>query len=193
MRPGWVVALALVLTGCTGAIRDTTTPRTAREQLLCTTAAQRAVAHVDSSRFTNRRVFIDVARLTAQVDRAYVVGAFEQVVYEAGGHVAPATDKADLVVEVRAAALGTYDGKWLLWIPLLSAPGVQAPQGTPGFLEIGYALQEGWCRIDAYCYEPKSGDFVCGWRNAWGMAYLGFFDDIYPETTVGQTIKARVD
>lgn len=185
--------LALVaLTGCLGSVRPSTTARTAQEQLLCTTAAQRAVSHVDSSRFTNRRVFIDVERLTAQVDRGYVLHAFDQLVYEAGGRVAPSRDKAELVVEVRSAALGTYEGKWLLFIPVPMAAGVKPPADAPSLLEIGYSLQEGWCRIDAWCFEPKTGDYVCGWREAWGKAYIGFFDDIYPESTIGQSVSARV-
>ncbi len=189
---GAALVLLVALAGCTGAIRDTTTARTAKEQLLCTTAAQRAVSHVNSGVFAAKRVFIDAERLQAQVDRGYVVSAFEQLVSEAGGRLAPARDKADLVVEVRSAALGTWDGKWTIWVPILSAPGITLPADAPTLLEIGYALQEGWCRLDAFCFEPATGDYVCGWRHSWGRAYVGFFDDIYPESTIAQSVKARV-
>jgi hypothetical protein len=193
VRAPALLFLFVGLAGCIGSIRESTTPRTAREQLLCTTAAGRAVSHIDSSRFTGRRVFIDVERLAVQVDRGYVLSAFDQLVWEAGGKVAPARDKADLVIEARAAALGTYEGKWIIWVPVPSAPGFQPPEGSPKLLEIGYSLQEGWCRIDAFCYEPATGAYVCGWRASWGRAYLGFFDDIYPEATIATAVKSRVE
>jgi len=177
------------LAGCMGGIRDTTTPRTAQEQLLCSTAAERAVGHVDSSRFAGKRVFVDAERVAAQVERGFVVSAFEERVAAAGGRLV-ARDKADLVVEVRSAALGTYDGKWLLYVPIPYAAGLDEP--TPWIIPIGYSLQEGWCRLDAFCYAAASGDYVCGWRDSWGRAYVGFFDDIYPETTIAASLKGRV-
>ena len=180
----------VALTGCIGSIRPTTTARTAQEQLLCTTAAQRAVSHVDSAVFAKRKVFIDVERLQVQVDRGYVLDAFSNLVYAAGGHIAPTRDKADLVVEVRAAALGCFDGKWLIFIPIFPLPVKQASD-APSLLEIGYALQEGWCKIDAWCFDPRTDEYVCGWRDAWGRAYVGLFDDIYPEFALGQTVQAR--
>ncbi len=94
---------------------------------------------------------------------------------------------------MRAAALGTYDGKWDIYTPVPMMPQqFELPPDTPHLLEIGYALQEGWCRLDGYCYEPATGKYVTGWRASWGMAYVGFFDDIYPETTIAQTASARV-
>jgi hypothetical protein len=179
----------LALAGCLGSIRDSTTPRTATEQLLCSTAAQRAVSHVDSAVFAGKKVFVDVAPLVVQVEKGYIVDAFEQLVAEAGGKLAP-RDKADLVVEVRAAALGCWDGKWLIWIPVPYAAGMPTPD--PWLIEIGYALKEGWCRVDAFCYDPATGFYVCGWRSSWGRAYVGIFDDIYPEITIATNLRGRV-
>ncbi len=189
-----LLLLGLLLTGCVGSIRDTTTLRTAQEQLLCTTAAYRAVGGLDSSIFAGKRVWIDVDRIQTQVDRGYVLAALEERVIAAGGRPAKTAAGADLAVEMRAAALGTYDGKWDIYIPVPIMP-EQFPvvQNQPTLLEIGYSLQEGWCRLDGYCYEPATGKYVTGWRASWGMAYVGFFDDIYPETTIAQTASARVE
>ncbi len=194
MRRGFPLLLFLSLcAGCIGAIRATTTARTAQEQLLCTTAAYRAVGALDSSVFAGKRVWIDVDRIQAQVDRGYVLAALEERVIAAGARPAKTAADADLAVEVRAAALGTYDGKWDIYTPVPMMPQqFELPPDTPHLLEIGYALQEGWCRLDGYCYEPATGKYVTGWRASWGMAYVGFFDDIYPETTIAQTASARV-
>ena len=58
-------------------------------------------------------------------------------------------------------------------------------------LEIGYSLQEGWCKVDAWCFDPRTDEYVCGWRDSWGRAYIGFFDDVYPEVALGSMVQAR--
>lgn len=186
------LVLLLTLAGCVGSIRESTTARTAEEQLLCTTAALHAVANIDSSRFAHRKVFIDVTPLAVQVDRGYVVDAFTQLVSEAGGRLAPAADKADLVIEVRSAALGTYEGKWNLFVPTFYVGAVLPATDAPPLLQVGYRLHEGWAKINAWCYEPKTGEYVCGWRDSWGRAYQGIFDDIYPDSSISDSLKSRV-
>jgi hypothetical protein len=179
--------------GCFGSIRATTTARTAQEQLVCTTAAYRAVGALDSSVFAGKRVWIDVDRIQTQVDRGYVLAALEEHLIAANAKLAKTAADADLAIEMRAAALGTYDGKWNIYIPVPMLPQqFELPPDAPQLIEIGYALQEGWCRLDGYCYEPATGKYVTGWRASWGMAYVGFFDDIYPAYTIGQAVTARV-
>jgi len=187
------VAIALflgLLGGCLGDIRASTTARTAQEQLLCTTSAQRAIAAaIDSSRFAGRRVHVDVERLTSQVDQGYVRDAFEEMLIAGGARLAKAKDDAEYVIEARAAALGTYELSWSIGASLY-APGVDADH--PVSIGFGYDLQEGWSRIDAFCYDAKTGKFVFGWRGKWGRAYVGIFDDIYPNASIGDSVKARV-
>jgi hypothetical protein len=183
--------LLVALTGCLGSIRESTTARTAQEELLCSTAAERAVGGLDSRVFAGRCVWVDADRLEAQVERGYVLDAFEHRVAAAGARLARTRDKADLIVEVRAAALGTYDGFWNIFIPTFYANAIAPTADAPTLLQIGYSLQEGWCRLDAFCTDAATGQFVQGWRAKWGMAYVGFFDDIYPEQSIGQTVQGR--
>jgi len=189
-------ALLVLLTagavgGCVGTIRDSTTARTAEEQLLCTTAAQRAVVStIDSSRFAKKSVFVEMASLATQVDQGYVRDAFEQMVLEARGTLAPAPDKADLVIEVRAGALGTYELDWDIGVTDLQ-PNLNPHQ--PIDLTFGYRLREGWCRIEAFCTDAKTGEFVMGWRDAWGKAYVGIFDDIYPSAAITSIAQGKVE
>ena len=195
-----------LLGGCTGNIRDTTTPRTASEQLLMTTAAQRAIASVDSQKiaqcFVGKRVFVDATRLATQSDRAYVVAAYEQFVAQSKGFLVPAADKADLVVEVRSAALGTYELSYGITVPLAYAGMVVSDvaqnasfdsqvQSLPTAFDFGYHLQEGWAKLSGYCYDRRSGLYVCGWRECWGRAYEGLFDDIYPAFNI-DTLASKV-
>jgi hypothetical protein len=185
-----ILVLAAALAGCTGTSRETTTARTAEEQLLCSTAAERAVGQLDSRTFAARRVFVDVSLLATQVDRGYLLSAFEQSISEAGGRVLKDRATADLIIEVRSAALGQWDGKWKLWIPLDTVPMPGKPSDAPGLIEIGYSLREGWCRLDAFAVD-KDGNFVKGWRDNWGRAYVGFFDDIYPSSAIAETVSAK--
>jgi hypothetical protein len=189
---GFALVLLVALVGCIGSIRESTTARTAQEELLCSTAAERAVGALDSRVFAGHRVWIDADRIEVQVERGYVLDAFEQRVAEAGGRLARTRDAADLVVEVRAAALGTYEGNWNIFIPTFYANAIAPTADAPPLLQIGYSLQEGWCRLDAFCIDTGTGKFVTGWRAAWGRAYVGFFDDIYPEQSIAQTVKGRL-
>jgi hypothetical protein len=185
--------LALVSTaGCLGDIRTTNTKRTAVEELLVSTAAERAIAKVDSSVFAGKRVFVDVERL-APFDKGYVVSAFQGYLAQGGASVVPARDKAQVVVEVRSGSSGIFDGKWGVGIPMVYASGFVAGSGgptLPNLIEITYELREGWAKISGFAYDAKQGTYLAGWRDAYGMAYVGFFDDIFPSSGIGDTLTS---
>jgi hypothetical protein len=180
------------LGGCLGDIRTSTTPRTATEMLLLSTAAQRAIARVDSSLFAHKHVFLDVSHL-ATYDVEYVDSAFAHFLSAGGGGLVPDREKADLVVEVRSATLGIWDGKWGVGIPMIYGGPLLPPKDAthaPSLIEIAYALHEGWARFQVWAYDAKTNAFVGSWRDCWGRSYVGFFDDIYPNTSVGDTLQS---
>ncbi|MFC1706191.1 DUF6655 family protein [Planctomycetota bacterium] len=185
--------LSVIASGCIGDVRKTTTDRTATEQLLISTAAERAVARIDAEKLKGRTVYVDVDRLEC-IDRGYVVSAFCEIMGLAGAHVLRNPDKADVIVEARSGVLNAYKGTWNLWFPvviILNAAG--EPEESPKVLEIGYGLREGWARIQAFAYERETGKFLFGWGDGWGYAHVGFQESIYPEKSLLGTLQERVE
>ena len=66
--------LSALSSGCVGAIRETTTARTASEMLLVSTAAERAVSDYSTDHLRGKRVFVDDTRFES-IDKPYVMSA----------------------------------------------------------------------------------------------------------------------
>jgi hypothetical protein len=185
-----LAALALANGGCLGKIRDSTTPRTAQEMFLLSTAAERAIAHVDSSRFAGKKVFVDVSRL-GTIDQPYVESAFANFVAEGKGTLAP-KDKAEIVVEVRSGSLALYDGSWGIGVPTFYGAGLAPPEDKtkfPTLISFTYDLHRSWAHFQVWAYDAHTNEFLGSWKDCWGSAYVGFFDDVYPKTGVGETLQ----
>jgi hypothetical protein len=190
VRRALTLALGLLLTGCLGAIRASTTPRTAQEMFLLSTAAERAIAHVDSSRFAGKRVWVDVSRL-GTIDQPYVESAFASFLAEGKGLLVP-KDKADVVVEVRSGSLAVWDGSWGIGIPALrfaSMAPIEDTSKVPTLVSITYDLHEGWAHFQVWAYDAHTNEFLGSWKECWGRSYVGFFDDIYQRSGVGETVQ----
>ncbi len=191
-RLGRVIALAALAGGCTGDVRESTTKRSSQEMLLLSTAAERAVARIETRVFAARRVHLDAGRL-ACIDRAYVVDALEQRILEAGGTRAASAAEADCVLEVRAAALGIDDRKYALWFPIPVLPqGLPVPANRPSEVNVSYSRQDGWARLEAFAYDPRGGGLLGSWRGLWGSSFVGLWDDILPTTTIAGTVQAEI-
>src|SRR5262249_20900669 len=153
---------------------------------------ERAIAHVDSSRFAQKRVFVDATRL-GTYDQGYVESAFANFLAQGGGCVVPAKDKADIVVEVRSGGLGLWDGSGGIGVPmpLAAAPVIsnEDKSKVPNLISITYDLHEGWAHFQVWAYDAKTNEFLGSWKNCWGRSYIGFFDDIYPKSGIGDTVQ----
>ncbi|HVY61200.1 MAG TPA: DUF6655 family protein, partial [Planctomycetota bacterium] len=188
------LALALGLsTACAGKVaRETTTPRTAEEQLLVSSAEERAVAKVDLLALQGRTVYVDDARLPAS-ERPYVASAFAELCAASGAYLVRDASRAAVVVEVRAAAAALSDQRWVLTVPAIYVVNaVGGPAGAPEFIEVGRVLHEAWAKIDAFAYERATGKFLFGWRDAWGRAKRDITGtDVYPAEGIAGSLKER--
>jgi hypothetical protein len=108
------------LTGC-GPVRETLPDRSAMEQLLISTAADRAVAGVPGAPLKGKAVFVDAANLEC-LDKPYVVQRVRQAVLEAGGRLAQDREEAQLALEVASGALSIDKRNYLLGIPEIAIP-----------------------------------------------------------------------
>lgn len=202
--------LGLVASGCTGEIRESTTARTATEQLLVSTAAERAVSGFEEQVkkvLSGKRVAIDESRLDA-VDKNYLVSAVRNLLSRNNVRVVPNAKKKYLVkggqevelepqyvLELRSGALGIKDSDFGLGIPPLPipVPNTNLTSIAPGLYLFYRNKQEGWAKFQFWIYEPSTDSYLAQTGDLWGRAYytkwtffgIGPFDfseDVYPET-----------
>ncbi|MGE0707581.1 MAG: DUF6655 family protein [Planctomycetota bacterium] len=205
-------AVSLVATGCVGGIRDTTSPRAAHEMLLVSTAADRAVKKYDVSGLKGKRVFVDDARFES-MDKPYALSALRDHLAAAGVILTPKKDPvdaktpdgADIVLEIRSAALGIWDGDFTLGVPPLpfAAQGLPAVQLPPLYVFRRFS-QQGYAKFRFWLYDAATLAYLGRSPELWGHSYynrwwwfgIGPFDgsnDIYPElTSVGDDGDEKV-
>src|SRR5437764_13870358 len=91
----WAAALVF-LTGCTQT--ELTKPkRSATEQLLISTAADRALAQADLSMVNGKKVFVEKSYFDS-TDEGYVLGMVRDLINMHGGVLVPKVDDADLIL-----------------------------------------------------------------------------------------------
>jgi hypothetical protein len=162
---GSIFSLIAVLTGLAAAGCGTTkwsdTPRTATEQLLISTAVDRAIDGMDFKPLTGKDVFLDTVFLEGITDKNYVISSLRQHMLAQGVVLAPSREHATYVVEARAGVVGTNHHDVLVGIPALSLPGSNLVPGAPSAIpEIPFAKtteQKGIAKIAAFAYNQKTG------------------------------------
>ena len=212
-----LVGLALLGSACTGEIRETTSARTATEQLLISTAAQRAVNNYQGDikkLLAGKRVAIDDSRFDA-VDKNYVISHLRNVLARNGvtlvnkaDVIADAGSKkvADfnpaLILELRSGALGIKDADFGFGIPPLPlpVPNTALTTQSPGLYLIYRDKQEGWAKFQFWLYDPQTKTYLAQSADLWGRSYyskwtffaigpLDFSEDIYPEEELVETFN----
>jgi hypothetical protein len=114
------VLIATVVPGCTKT-KTSSPQRTATEQILLSTAVDRAVRELNVSLPPGTRVFLDANRFEAY-DRGYAISAIRDRFLASGAHMAESREKADVIAELRAGALSTNESESIVGIPSYSVP-----------------------------------------------------------------------
>ena len=117
--------------GCT-TNKTTDTARSATEQLLLSTATDRALHSANLMLFANRKVFLDAAYFDSY-DSKYVLGTIRDALSRAGALLEDNAANADIIIEPRSGALATDNSQTLFGIPAFGAPvplagSVQVPE-----------------------------------------------------------------
>lgn len=124
-RVNWgIVVLALVvMVGSTGCVQTNLTapPRAGMEQLLMSTAADRAWNTVSLDIFTNKSVFVSSNYFEAY-DAKYALGTIRDALSRAGARLVASEEKADLIVEPRSGALSIDEADSIIGIPTTGLP-----------------------------------------------------------------------
>jgi hypothetical protein len=117
---GATALAAFLLSGC-GSVRETLPARSALEQLLISTAADRAVATLALQPFLGKSVYIDAANLECQ-DKAYVLQRLRSALRSAGARVVDHSEEAEIVLEAAAGVLSIDRRDMLFGLPALPFP-----------------------------------------------------------------------
>lgn len=116
------IFLLLFLTGCTSRTVSNS-PRTAIEQLLLSTAVDKAFDKIRFPELSDKKVYLDFSKLQSY-DPEYVKSAFKGYVAQSGATIIEEkTDEADYIVEISCGALGNEYKDTLVGIPALPVPG----------------------------------------------------------------------
>jgi hypothetical protein len=168
------LVLAVGVTAC-HTVRQTDPPRTATEELLISTAADRALTNQDFSWLKGRRIFVE-DKYFESYDKGYAVSLVRQCLSAGGGLLTPTNDKADLVVEIRSGALSINSAETLFGVP--SAPVPVPLTGAVQLPEIAFYKsdkEDSIAKFALFVYERDSGNFVASRGPYYGGSYYHLY------------------
>jgi hypothetical protein len=150
------LALLTATPGC-GVTRTSDSKRTATEQLMVSSAIERAVARIDSSPLTGRRVFLNASFMDDVGDGKYLVSTLRHQLLAGGCLLADKAETAEVIVEARAGAIGTDRSDLVVGVPgtTVSVKGNEVT--TPDVSIAKRSEQRGVAKISLFAYERESG------------------------------------
>jgi hypothetical protein len=164
--------LLLPLGGCISN-RVTNPPRTATEQLLISSAADRAIDQLHFALPRGTRVFLDVHNFTAANgdDAKYATAVIEDRLLLEGAAIMPDAKSADVIVAMRAAALATNSHKILIGIPAMGVPiPLAGTIATPEVALFSWDSQKGVAQFAATSYGARDGTLRSSTGSVTGVA-----------------------
>ena len=187
------LGLALLLAGCVQ-IRQTDPARTATEQLLLSTAADRAVTNTSLSLFANKKVFLDTNYFESY-DSKYAIGSIRDALSQAGAILVEGKTNSDIMVEARSGALSTDDRSYLIGIP---ATGLPIPLvGAFSIPEIAIyksQKQDSTAKFALLAYDTHSNEHVFSSGSIVGKAHDDYFKIVFfahHSTDIPEKAKAK--
>jgi hypothetical protein len=153
--------VVLGLGACT-TIRETAPQRTATEQLLVSTAVDRAIAQVNLKIPAGSKVFVNAEQLQGSDDGKYAAGEMKDRLLRGGAHLVDDKGKADAIVEIRAGALSIDDKQTLIGIDSFDAPVPFAGQALkmPQIALYSDKERQGVAKIAAFGYSTSDGKLI---------------------------------
>jgi hypothetical protein len=170
-RLAFVMAVPVLLAGCTTA-RETQPPRTATEELLISTAADRAAAKMSLAIPKGTRVFVDATNFQGY-DQGYALVAIRTKLLKAGLRLVDDRAKADAIVMVSVGALSTDQKSLLIGIPQLTVPYIPAGNSVtvPELAIFKQAEQKGVAKFVATGYDAKTGALIATSDPRYGFSH----------------------
>jgi hypothetical protein len=164
------LAVALPLCGCTTE-HGSNPDRTATEQLLISTAAERAASKLALQMPADSKVFVDASNFDG-VDAKYAIAAIRAQLLEHGNRLVDDKAKADDIVEIRAGALSMDQNALLIGIPHITLPIPLAGQvATPEIALFKRDRRQGLAKFAAVAYSASDGRVVAASAPDYGKSH----------------------
>ncbi len=173
----WLMATlsaALLLCGCADSIM-TNPPRSATEQLLLSTAADRAINVAPLTIFAQKKVFVDGTYFEGY-DSKYVLGAIRDALSRSGALLVGAATNSDIIVEARSGGLSIDSSSSLVGIPNLPVPIPFA--GTLQIPELALyksSRQNSIAKLALLAYSRESGEHYFSSGPMLGKSYNTYY------------------
>ncbi|MGV8995442.1 MAG: DUF6655 family protein [Parvibaculaceae bacterium] len=150
-----VVALA----GCTTEKRSSPT-RTATEELLISTAADRAAEQLSLKLPHDKKLFIDASNVEGP-DSKYAISSIKREVLRRGGRITSDQKSADIIVEISLGALSIDEHSSIIGIPQFSVPVPASGELTiPEVALFKKEVRQGVAKFSAFGYDAKTGELI---------------------------------
>jgi len=156
VRPLAVVLLLLSLAACSQ-LRESQPGRTATEQLVFSTAADRVCDQLTIDLPPGSKVFVDASYVEG-TDSKYLVASLRDRILRRGGNLVAARDQADLVFEPRVGALSIDRKTTLVGIPSIPVPiPLAGDLNLPELALFKRDRRQGVVKLALTTYDAKSG------------------------------------
>lgn len=164
-------AAMLALAACTSE-RLTSPSRTATEQMLISTAADRAAAELTPGVPEGTKVYLDT-RYFQGYDNDYAIGAIKDQLLRRGAALVEDASKADAIIFVRAGALSTDNQSTLIGIPALQFPFLPVGNSitVPEIALFKEAEAKGVAKFSMTGYDAKTGKLIASTDPQYGFSH----------------------
>lgn len=152
------VALGVLVSGCMTA-RQSDTERTGVEQLLLSTAVDRATDDFDLSALAGMAVKVDLSNLEG-VDRGYVANSVRERLLQAGARLVDGPADADAVVEGASGGVGTDGSYSIIGLPPISLNVMGSGFSTPEMALFKSSTQYGVAKVNLHARDAKTGEMI---------------------------------
>lgn len=161
LRTATIIALAALVLGACSTEKESSPPRTATEQLLISTAADRAVDQLNLSIPEGTKVFVNAENFEG-TDSKYAIAAVREHLLRRGVALAPKPEQAQAVVELRAGALSIDETETLVGIKSFDVPIplASAPLKLPEVALYKKTERKGVAKIAAASYGAADGRLI---------------------------------
>ncbi|AWN16693.1 putative protein-transmembrane prediction [Salinisphaera sp. LB1] len=150
----------LTVAGCT-TVRETQPTQTAREQLMLSTAADRASAQIKPNVPRGNAIYVDSSEFTddAEYKTKYAIAQIQSQLLADGYKLVGSADKADTIALVSNGALSIDQANTMLGIPSIPIPiPLTGTVSTPEIAFYKKARRTGVAKFGIAFYNAKTGD-----------------------------------
>jgi hypothetical protein len=173
-QSAFAIAIFTAVWLCAGCSSEsvTTPPETATEQLLLSTAGDRALTRASVHFLNGQRVYVDFTYFDAYHQK-YAEGLIRDALSRSGAWLMPDAKTADIIVEARAGAYSIDTNSTFFGIPSITIP-VPATSALPITPQVPFyqKLEElSYAKIALLAYSEKSGKHIYSSGSLDGRAY----------------------